>query len=79
MPRYPRELKERGISGRVELAFVVDRNGVPVPNSLQIISSPDPGFSQAAAEAVLGSRFKAGEIRGCPIPVLVRQAVNFNH
>ena len=60
------------------MEFIVDREGDVIGSSMRILSSPHPDLSQAAVEAVLHTKFRPGRIRGCPIPVMVRQAVNFN-
>lgn len=76
--RYPTELRRRRIGGRVDVEFVVGVDGRPVPASLRILTTPHNGFVPAVAEAIIGSRYEPATIRGCPIPALVRQGVNFN-
>jgi protein TonB len=76
--RYPEVLKAAGISGRVVLEFVVDTSGHVDASSIKIISTPHQGFNNAAREAVRATVFRPGKLRGQPVNVMVRQAVNFN-
>ena len=77
MPRYPSNLRQARVGGRVNMEFIVDRDGDVIGSSMRILASPHPDLTQAAAEAVLRTKYRPGEIHGCPIPVMVRQAVNF--
>lgn len=76
-PRYPEVLRAAGINGRVLMQFVVDTTGHVEESTLKIISTPHPGFNNAAKEAVLGTVFHPGKMHGSAVAVLVQQAVNF--
>lgn len=78
VPRYPPELKRQHVGGRVEIEFVVGTDGHPMLGSIAIISTPHPDLAAAAITAIAETRFSPGRIRGCPVPILVRQGVNFN-
>ncbi len=75
--RYPEVLRAAGIAGRVVVKFVIDTAGHPEPNTIQIVSTPHPGFSNAAKEMVSKSLFHPGKVRGQAVAVLVQQAINF--
>jgi TonB family protein len=75
--RYPAELRAADIRGRVTTQFVVGAEGRPLRGSVTIRSSPHPDFSEATSELIVGSTFVPGQIRGCAVPVLVQQSVNF--
>jgi protein TonB len=75
--RYPEVLRAAGIAGRVVVKFVIDTTGHPEPNTIQIVSTPHPGFANAAKEMVSKSVFRPGKVRGQAVAVLVQQAINF--
>lgn len=75
--RYPEVLRAAGIAGRVLVKFVIDSTGRPDPNTIQIVSTPHPGFSAAAKDLVAKSVFHPGKVRGQAVAVLVQQAINF--
>ena len=75
--RYPDVLRAAGISGRVVLKFVIDSAGHPDPNSIQIVSTPHPGFVNAAKELVTKSVYHPGKVHGQAVAVQVQQAINF--
>jgi protein TonB len=77
IPKYPRTLAERGVSGRVVLEFVVDTTGAVEPPSLRVLSSTAQAFEAAAREAVLATRFRPARMRGRPVRQLARQPVSF--
>jgi len=70
-PRYPSDLRQAGVQGRVVAAFIVDTTGRPEADSFRTLKSPDPAFTEAVKRAVLASRFRPGEIAG----IRVRQRV----
>ena len=57
-PRYPFELRRRGVEGEVVVDFLVDQEG-NVQNAYAIRSTTE-GFEAAAVEAVSGWRFEPG-------------------
>jgi protein TonB len=75
--RYPEVLKAAGIAGRVMVKFVIDSTGHPEPSTIQIVSTPHPGFAAAAKELVSKSVFHPGKVHGQAVAVLVQQAINF--
>jgi TonB family protein len=56
-PRYPPELRARGIQGDVLLQFVVDSAGKPEPGTLRVLRSTDPEFAHEATRVVRLMRF----------------------
>ncbi len=76
-PRFPPAMKAAGIPGRVELQFVVDKDGKVETGSLKVLSSTNPAFEEPAKEAILKSVYRPGKVKGTPVRVLVQQAVSF--
>jgi TonB family protein len=76
-PRYPPVLAQAGISGWVELSYVVDTLGQVEPASVDVLSSTHPAFAAASRAAVLASRFRPATLRGRLVRQLVRQRLSF--
>jgi TonB family protein len=76
-PRYPPILAQAGVSGRVELEYVVDTLGRAEPGSLHALTSTRPEFEAAARAAVLGSRYRPARLHGQVVRQLVRQILSF--
>ena len=76
--QYPRVLREARIEGDVLLEFVVDTLGRAEPPSIRVIESTNRAFEGAAFEAIRGSRYRAGRVRGVAVRVLVRQRLEFS-
>lgn len=76
--RYPDVLKSAGIAGRVTVQFVIDTTGHTVESSIKVISTPHPGFVNAAKELVAKSVYRPGKVRGQAVAVLVQQNITFN-
>lgn len=77
--RFPPVLQNAGITGRVEVQFIVDTEGHAEPASFKVLSSTHKAFEEPAREMILKSLFKPGRSRGQPVRVLVRQAINFTN
>jgi TonB family protein len=76
-PVYPAALSLAGVSGQVELAYVVDTLGRAEPGSIRTVSSSHPAFEAAARESVLESRYRPARWRGRLVRQLVRQTLSF--
>lgn len=74
---YPEEMKAHGIQGWVMLHYVVDASGAPIAASISVDSTSHSGFVPAARETVAGARFRAGALQGRPVPVCVKQRINW--
>ncbi len=77
-PRYPPVLQQAGVSGRVEVEYVVSTEGRAEPASFKILSSTNRQFEEPAREAILRAVFRPARVRGQPVRQLVRQAITFN-
>jgi hypothetical protein len=74
---YPPTLAQAGVTGRVELEYVVDTLGRAEPNSLRALTSTRPEFEASARAMVLGSRYRLARLHGQVVRQLVRQALRF--
>jgi len=84
-PQYPQAAQSVGAAGSVDLQFVVDASGRPVPGSITLLETPGerPGvfqhaFFEAARSAVIGSHYRPAHVGPCPVRQVVQQAFVFN-
>lgn len=66
-PVYPQDLKERRVSGNVDLTAIIGRDGRVV--SLTPLSSPNSEFTQAAIAAVKQWTYKPYLLNGSPVEI----------
>ena len=76
-PRYPRGLAQAGVTGRVELEYVVDTTGRAEPGSLRTVMATHPAFEAAARASVVASRYRPARLGGRMVRQLVRQTFTF--
>ena len=76
LPQYPEGLRSEGITGTVELAFLILPNGkadYPVVSRMS-----HPGFGDPARDVILGTRFRPGELAGRPVATLACMTIGFS-
>ena len=76
-PEYPPALAQARITGRVELAYVVDTTGLVELASVLALSSTHPAFEAAARASILASRYRPATLNGRVVRQLVRQTLTF--
>ena len=77
-PRYPPVLQQAGVSGFVDVRYVVDTLGHAEPASWQVLKSSNAQFEAPAREAIMKGVFKPARIKGAAVRQLVQQSVKFN-
>ena len=77
-PRYPPVLQQAGVSGRVDISYVVDTLGHAEPASWKVLKSTNKLFEEPAHESIMKSVFKPARIKGAAVRQLVQQAMVFN-
>lgn len=75
-PVYPASARARGIEGFVTLEFVIEADG-RVSGANVVESRPAGIFDESSLRAVSSWRFQPGKMDGRPVPVKVRQTLNF--
>ena len=76
-PVYPPALQVAGISGSVDVQFVVDTVGRAEATSWRVVGSTNPAFEGPARDAIMASRFQPARIRGRVVRQLVSQRISF--
>ncbi len=75
-PEYPYEMRRAGISGSVQVQFIVDVNGDVVQAT--VVQSSHKAFEQNAVESVLKWKFRPALKDGRAVNVQVIQKIDFN-
>ncbi len=77
-PRYPPVLQQAGVSGSVDVTYVVDTLGHAEPSSWKVQRSSNQQFEAPAREAIMKGVFKPARIKGAAVRQLVQQKISFN-
>ena len=76
-PEYPDVLRRAGVSGAVEVEYVVGKDGRVDARSLQVLTTDHDRFSASVVQALRRARFRAARRAGQAVSVLVRQTIRF--
>ena len=76
-PEYPDVLRRAGVSGAVEVEYVVGKDGRVDSRSLQVLTTDHDRFTASVVQALRGARFRAARRAGQAVAVLVRQTIRF--
>ncbi len=68
---YPAALQRAGVTGTVQVQFVVDQTGKVDPTTVQVVSSTEPKLADAAKAIVPEIKFKPGQLNGQPVKSVV--------
>lgn len=74
-PEYPAALRKQKLDGTVHVLFMVDKNGRV--DSPIVQKSTNPGFDQAALQAVKRWKFEPGKRNGQPVVFRMRVPITF--
>lgn len=71
-PAFPEEARADSLDhGEVVLRFVVDRDGAPALETVELVRSVEAPFVRAALRALANQKFRPATIRGCPVAQLI--------
>lgn len=73
--KYPAEARDKGISGRVYVQFIVDENGDA--KDPKVIKGIGAGCDKAATDAIKKVKFTPGKIDGMAVKVKYTLPVTF--
>lgn len=74
-PAYPHALRQAGVTGVVEVEFVVDRRGYV--HEVRVVRASSPEFVETTLQAVAHWRFEPGLRHGVPVNFRMRVPVKF--
>jgi hypothetical protein len=72
-PSYPPDLAQAGVSGEVNLQYVIDDQGLVIPCSITLLDPTDMAFVDSGKQALLRARFRPAGRAGRPVPAVVKQ------
>jgi hypothetical protein len=71
-PAFPEEAHADSLDhGEVVLRFVVDRDGFPALETVELVRSTELVFVRAALRALPSQKFRPATIRGCPVAQVI--------
>ena len=76
-PRYPADLRQREVPGRVELEYVIDPDGRVEPGSIRVVTASNGAFARSAVEAVEEALYEPGVRAGVRVRVQLRHVLYF--
>lgn len=76
-PRFPDALKLSRTRGSVAIAVIVDSAGRPQTDSMQVLFSSDPRFTEAVRRALERTRFAPAEVDGVPVAQVAQLTFGF--
>lgn len=74
---YPPLLRDAGVGGTVMLSFRVNEDGRVDASTIQVVSSDNEQFSDAARKVVERMRFRPAKVNDRPVKVLVQIPITF--
>jgi protein TonB len=74
---YPPLLRDAGVGGTVSLRFRVNEDGRVDPATIEVVSSDNEQFSDAAKKVVERMRFRPAKVNDRPVKVLVELPITF--
>jgi hypothetical protein len=71
-PSFPEDARTDSLDhGEVVLRFVVDRDGLPAFETVELVRSVEVPFLRAALRELTNQKFRPATIRGCPVAQLI--------
>ena len=74
---YPRNLQTAGISGTVQVRFIVGADGKVAAGSVEILATNSQALGEAAAQAVSGIEFNPGKKDGAAVAAYVVMPIRY--
>ncbi|HEU0079253.1 MAG TPA: TonB family protein [Longimicrobiaceae bacterium] len=74
---YPPLLRDAGITGQVQMKFVVNAQGRVEATSVSVINATHDQFGEASTKVVEKMRFRPAKVGGRPVPVLVQIPISW--
>ncbi len=68
---YPAALQKAGVTGDVQIQFVVDETGKVDESSIKVLTSTVPALADAAKGIVGQIKFRPGQLQGKPVKSVV--------
>jgi protein TonB len=66
-PEYPDSLRKEGVPGRVVIELIVKEDGLLDSESVVLISSTHPLFTDAVQQALATAKFRVAKLKSRPV------------
>ena len=76
-PKYPAELRQREVPGRVEMEYVIGTDGRVEPGSIRVTLATHGSFARSAMEAVKEALYEPGIRAGVRVRVQIKHVLHF--
>ncbi|MFI5230361.1 MAG: energy transducer TonB [Gemmatimonadales bacterium] len=77
-PEFPADARADSLTqGEVVLRVVIDAEGAPVLDALEVVRATSSIFLRAALKSLIGQRFRPAAIRGCAVPQVIDYPFSF--
>jgi TonB family protein len=77
IPRYPADLRQREVPGRVEMELVIGPDGRVEPGSVKVLAATHGSFARSATEAMKDAEYEPGLLGGVRVRVRVKHVMQF--
>jgi bla regulator protein blaR1 len=77
-PRYPDDMRQKGIEGEVVAQFVVDTTGFIIPSTLKVVRATNDTFVAAVRNALPMLEFTPAEVDGRKVKQLLTMPFSFS-
>ncbi len=64
---YPKDLRDRGVGGMVEIQFVVDANGKVMAETIEVLDATQTQLGEAAKKVAAKLEFQPGKAGGAAV------------
>jgi TonB family protein len=77
IPKYPADLRQREVPGRVEMELVIGPDGRVEPGSVRVVTATHGSFARSATEAMKDAEYEPGLLAGVRVRVRVKHVMQF--
>lgn len=77
IPEYPTDMKQQNVRGFVRAQFMVDADGRPDLNTLQILQTSGDSFTQSVRAVLASLHYEPASIQGTKVKQLTEQTFTF--
>ena len=77
IPEYPIDMKQQNVRGFVRVQFMVNEDGRPDPNTLQILQTSGDSFTQSVRAVLASLHYEPASVQGTKVKQLTEQTFTF--
>lgn len=77
LPIYPEVAQANSIDGKVNLVFVIGRDGKVIPGTVNLFGTTQREFAKASIDALMRAQFAPAMVGSCPVAALASMPFTF--